>query len=98
MEEVGVDGQERIKFRRALTAVAWLSLPAAVLLSWASIDFSGHRGPRPLWFLLLPLWSGLVGGAAGVLARRPVLGALAAATGFLALPALGIAITLIYGP
>lgn len=98
MEEVRVDGQGAMKSRRALTAVAWLSLLATVLLSWASIDFSGHRGPRPLWFLLLPLLSGLVGGAAGVLARRPMLGALAAATGTLALPALGIAITLIYGP
>lgn len=98
MEEVVVEGQGRVKARGALTAVAWLSLLATVLLSWASIDFSGNRGPRPLWFLLLPLLSGLVGGAAGVLARRPVLGALAAAAGFLALPALGIAITLIYGP
>ena len=98
MEEVRAKGQGRMTSRRALTAVAWLSLLATVLLSWASFDFSGHRGPRPLWFLLLPLLSGLVGGAAGVLARRPVLGALAAAAGFLALPALGIAIALIYGP
>lgn len=85
-------------YRRALTVVVWLSLLAIVVLSVGSIDFSGARGSRPLWFLLLPLLSGLVGAAAGVLARRPVLGAVAAAAGFLFLPVIGVATTLIYGP
>lgn len=73
-------------------------LAASVVLTLLCFDVSGTRGPRPPWFLALPAVCGLLGGAAGLLARRLALGVTTGLVGVFAVPVAMVMTTLVAGP
>ena len=86
------------KRRRTYTAAAWTSIAVSAALTLALIDWTNTGRPRPLWALLLPALSGILGWIAGLLANKPLLSFLAAAFGLLAIPAAIFSVTLHQGP
>lgn len=64
-----------------------MSIAVSAALTIALIDWTDTGTPRPLWALLLPALSGILGWVAGLLANKLLLSFLAAAFGLLAIPA-----------
>ena len=83
---------------RAWLAVCCASIPLAVLLTLALIDWNGRGTARPFVMLFLPAVVGVLGGLAGARARHPVLAVGTGLLGILLVPAAMCAVLLLEGP
>jgi hypothetical protein len=83
---------------RVLATIAWVSFPVSTALTLVLFDGQGAEVAKPWWAFALPTVSGIVGGIAGVRARKELLGALAVAFGLLCVPVAMFVVGLLYGP
>ncbi|WP_247191880.1 hypothetical protein, partial [Escherichia coli] len=66
MNQVPPQKEPSQKRRRTYTAAAWTSIAVSAALTLALIDWTNTGRPRPLWALLLPALSGILGWIAGL--------------------------------
>lgn len=78
--------------------MAWLTMVLSLISALLLLDWNDTGVAKPLWFFLLPSVLGLMGTGFALHARRGGWALVSGVWGVALVPALMVAVTLLYGP